>query len=368
MMTTVRKSASRGTGKGGANSLESRLPQLDGFRAIAVLLVMISHAGLEHIVPGGLGVTIFFFLSGYLITSIMVHEWSRTGQLSFRKFYLRRTVRIIPPMLIAIGFTVMLSVAGLIATMNYPSLGWDVLFLTNYATQLGTSSMIPIPLWSLDVEEHFYLAFPLLFVFVRGKWGPASAVAVTCAALCIVVLGLRIAHVAANGPGDEIYYWSHTRIDSILYGCILATWNNPTTEDRVYISGQFRYAVIGVVIIFATIAFRDPVFRQTVRYSLQGLGLFLIFNYAIRNRGFPAKILSNRILKYVADRSYFLYLIHFPLYKALPDLSVSPFVRYGAAIVASFLLAEIVRQLVERPLLRWRQNHELKADIKVSTI
>src|SRR5690606_30338130 len=140
-------------------------------------------------------------LSGYLITSIMVHEWSRTGQLSFRKFYLRRTVRIIPPMLIAIGFTVMLSVAGLIATMNYPSLGWDVLFLTNYATQLGTSSMIPIPLWSLDVEEHFYLAFPLLFVFVRGKWGPASAVAVTCAALCIVVLGLRIAHVAANGPG-----------------------------------------------------------------------------------------------------------------------------------------------------------------------
>src|SRR5690606_28825687 len=122
MMTTARKSASRRTHKGGAKSLESRLPQLDGFRAIAVLLVMISHAGLEHIVPGGLGVTVFCFLRGYPLTSIMVHEWSRTGQLSFSKFYLRRTVRIIPPMLIAIGFTVLLSAAGLIAAMNYPSL------------------------------------------------------------------------------------------------------------------------------------------------------------------------------------------------------------------------------------------------------
>ena len=334
---------------------DSRLPVLDGFRAIAVLIVMASH-GFTDVIPGGFGVTIFFFLSGYLITTLMVQEWDRTGRLDFGGFYLRRVVRIVPPMLIAIAITLALSALGLVSQIEYLALPWDLLFLTNYVPE----SRIPIPLWSLDVEEHFYLLFPLLFAFVRGR----GSVALTCVLLCAAVLASRIAHVVASGPVDDIFYWSHTRIDSILFGCILATWNNPATRDRTRIGGHIGYALLGGTIILATLIIRDPVFRETLRYSVQGVGLFLIFNYALRNAGLPAKVLAHPALKYVADRSYFLYLIHMPMLELADNLGASP----TAGFVASALLAEAVRQLAEKPLLRRRKRYEAQPRIKVSPV
>lgn len=336
---------------------ENRLPVLDGFRAIAVLIVMASH-GFTDVIPGGFGVTIFFFLSGYLITTLMVKEWQRKDKVDFGGFYFRRAIRIVPSMLIAIAITVALSVAGLLPPIEYAALPLDFpAFLTNYLP----ASQIPIPLWSLDVEEHFYLLFPVLFIFVRKR---GKSVALTCALLCVAVLAIRFAHVAVSGPRWEIFYWSHTRIDSILYGCILATWNNPATGDRTRIGGHAFYALLGGVMILATLVIRDPFFRETLRYSVQGVGLFLVFNFALRNAGLPAKVLSLPALKFVADRSYFLYLIHMPLLAAAKTLGWSAVPGF----VASLLLAETVRQFAEKPLLAWRKRVEAQPRIKVSPI
>lgn len=338
--------------------MHERLPALDGLRAIAILIVMISHADLGHVVPGGLGVTIFFFLSGYLITTLMATEWCQTGSLRFGAFYRRRAVRILPPMWIAIALTVALSAFGLIGVIEPSGLPLDLLFLSNYFP----NSRIQIPLWSLDVEEHFYLLFPLLFFFVRGR-----NVAIICSALCIATLQIRIS-VASTGDLGNIYYWSHTRLDSILFGCILATWNNPATGDRTYIGGQVGYAVLGAGLLMATLVIRDPMFRETLRYSVQGVALFLLFNFALRNTGLVARALASRPLKIVADLSYFLYLIHVPLLAASGKLPAPVPVRYAVAFGLSFLLALFVRHQVELPLLRWRKRIETKPGVKVSTI
>lgn len=114
-----------------------RLSPLDGLRAAAVLIVILSHAGLGHIVPGGFGVTIFFFLSGYLITTLMVKEWDKSEKIDLSAFYLRRAVRILPPMFIAIAITVALSILGFGKDFIYGALIWDFLFLSNYAPLFG---------------------------------------------------------------------------------------------------------------------------------------------------------------------------------------------------------------------------------------
>lgn len=90
------------------------IPSLDGIRALAVTTVFVSHAGLSHIIPGGFGVTVFFFLSGYLITTLLRREHEKTGQISLKHFYLRRVYRIFPPMYLVMLLAIMLSVFGLV--------------------------------------------------------------------------------------------------------------------------------------------------------------------------------------------------------------------------------------------------------------
>ena len=96
------------------------IPALDGFRALAIAIVLTSHIGLERIVPGKFGVTLFFFLSGYLITTLLRREVARTGRIDFRAFYRRRAVRILPPLYITFAFFLLLSGVGLIGPIALP--------------------------------------------------------------------------------------------------------------------------------------------------------------------------------------------------------------------------------------------------------
>lgn len=328
---------------------------LDGLRALAVLIVMVSHAGLGHLVPGGFGVTIFFFLSGYLITTLMRLEIAQTGRLSFAGFYLRRTVRIIPPMLICIAVTVGLAAAGLIERpIEHRWLWTDVLFLTNYAAPLGASSNIPIPLWSLDVEEHFYLLFPLAYVALRAR-SDRSAIIAILAGLALA-LAIRIWTVQATDDQANIFYWTHTRIDSILYGCLLAVWNNPVTKDRAFIGPGLGWFVAGIALIGATLLVRDPFFRETWRYSVQGVGLLLIFNHVLRTGGLINRLLSLSPLKWIGNWSYVLYLIHMPLFLLAERLLGVGIAAYAVGFALSGLFAAGMYRFVERPLFRWRKN------------
>src|SRR5580658_4318026 len=150
----------------GASSL--KIPSLDGFRAVSILIVFMSHAGLRQIIPGTFGVTVFFFLSGYLITTLLRLEWKETDAISLRHFYLRRVLRIFPPLYLTLAFASVVTLVGLLpGTLTWSAFGAQVMFLANYYKIYRAGFGMPpgmLVLWSLAVEEHFYVGFPLLYI------------------------------------------------------------------------------------------------------------------------------------------------------------------------------------------------------------
>ncbi len=339
----------------------SRIPGIDGLRGLAILIVMVSHGGLGRYVPGGFGVTIFFFLSGYLITTLLRVEHARRGRVDLVAFYWRRALRILPPLYLTLLLIVGLALINVIDRPVRPtSLLLDVLFLTNYASVLDIPSSLPIPLWSLDVEEHFYLIFPALFAAVALWRG--DRIARLLLIICAAVLVIRIATFVTIGEG-EIFYWSHTRIDSIIFGAILAVWQNPMMDEGCWRPKPI-HVVAALLVIAATIVIRAPVFRETIRYSLQGLALFVLFTAAIQSRGLVARILDQRWLRVVALLSYTLYLVHLPLITATRSFGA---LSVPIAYLLAFAWAALLYAGVERPLAMRRRQILQKAVTRPSS-
>ena len=330
------------------------LPALDGLRAIAILIVILSHTGLGKIVPGGFGVTIFFFLSGYLITTLLRLEAADTGRVSLRHFYFKRTLRIMPPMYLTISLVAVLSMYGLVGhDVTAPGAMADAIFLTNYAPQLGIGGGVVIPLWSLDVEEHFYILFSTLFALVLARTGTPRAAA-TCALLALLPLIVRGGIAATGGDLTNIFYWTHTRLDSILWGSILALWQNPAVDRAAWRPAAWQFA-LAVLVLGICLAVRSPVFRETVRYTLQGAALLVIFSFVLQDRSVLARALGSAPLRYVALISYTLYLAHMPAMAIAEHLGWPLPVLAGIALATIY--AVIMRVVVEAPLQRLRKSH-----------
>ncbi|PYX40677.1 MAG: hypothetical protein DMG81_05495 [Acidobacteria bacterium] len=158
------------------------IPSLDGMRAIAFFIVFVAHAQPFKALPGGFGVTIFFFLSGYLITSLLREEARKTATISLKGFYLRRVLRIFPPCYLTVVFVSTLAATGVLYNReSYASLVSAFLYFSNYWNILGWGNL-PAGLgilWSLAVEEHYYLLFPLLYWWFvrRGSVSGSAGVA-----------------------------------------------------------------------------------------------------------------------------------------------------------------------------------------------
>lgn len=330
------------------------IPALDGLRATAIIIVLCSHVGLQRVVPGQFGVTLFFFLSGYLITTLLRSEIQEKGRIDFRRFYLRRVVRIMPPMYITIAFFVLLSLAGVIHPLSWRGLPFDLVFLTNYFPVSG----LPIGLWSLAVEEHFYLAFPLALGLLARRFSFARCAAIFLG-VCLLVLAVRVLEVNRLADFERVNFWTHTRIDSILFGSILALWNNPVADDTDIVPRGTAGYVVAAALLLPTFLIRDEAFRQTYRYTLQGGGLLVLFNTLIRDRGLAAAALNNWFTRQIAILSYTLYLVHSGLVLAFaPDDGTHPAMATIAAFTLATVYAVLMHRWVERPLSRWRRQTE----------
>lgn len=316
---------------------------------------MLSHVGMEQYVPGQFGVTLFFFLSGYLITTLLRREFLRDQTVSFKAFYFRRAVRILPPLAFAIALAAAMSLAGLLHPLYYPGLISDALFLSNYLPLSG----VPIGLWSLAVEEHFYFVFPAIALLCFARGG-ARACAIFCVIACFATLGVRIFEVARLEDFAHVNFWTHTRIDSILFGAILACWNNPVMDAEDRLPGRWGSYAIGVALLASTFAIRDEVFRQTLRYTIQGIALIFLFNAAIRDASFARRFLDSTPMRFVALLSYTLYLVHSLIVHAAQPLSesIGHTPAMLGALLISFAIAWGVYIVIERPLAQWRRGVE----------
>jgi peptidoglycan/LPS O-acetylase OafA/YrhL len=348
-----------------ATPVAGQIPSLDGLRAISFLLVFVAHSGFE-VIPGGLGVTIFFFLSGYLITTLMREEYARSGHVNLGHFWMRRALRILPPFyLVLLGAVALDLLVAPAATLSSSAIAAQALHLTNYWSIYENYAGEPTGTgvyWSLAVEEHFYLLFPLVYIMMqRRKLAPKSQ-ALMLWGLCVVVLlwrcvlvwGYHVSEYRTNIATD-------TRIDSILFGCALAVWNNPVLDrpsytDRIWL--RFLLPAAAALMLLCLVI-RDPVFRETVRYSLQGLALTYIFIAAIRfhDRGI-FRVLSWRPLVFLGGLSYSLYLMHFVVLLTIERVwhTSNPLAIPACALLLSLAIAWAMYILVERPCARLRRR------------
>jgi peptidoglycan/LPS O-acetylase OafA/YrhL len=342
------------------------IPSLDGIRAISFLLVFAAHCGLEKLVPGGFGVTVFFFLSGFLITTLMRAEFEANGTVNLEHFWLRRVLRILPPfylvLLAAIGWTLLFYPPG---TLSGMAVSAQLLHFTNYwiawhgygGQPAGTGVY-----WSLAVEEHFYLLFPWLYLAMQRRRMQPHHQALLLWALCILILGWRCVLIFGfHVPADRTYLASDTRIDSILFGCALAVWRNPVLDPWRPNERTYRYCIVpaAFALLVVCLLYRDAWFRETLRYSLQGVALTYIFIAAIRFHDWPIfRALNVRPLAFLGVLSYSLYLVHHPvifqLQRYFPTLQTAGLA--AAALGISLALAWIVYVAVEKPCARLRRK------------
>jgi peptidoglycan/LPS O-acetylase OafA/YrhL len=339
------------------------IPSLDGIRALSFLLVFLAHVGTPYI-PGGFGVTVFFFLSGYLITTLLRREAEKTGTVSFKLFYLRRALRILPPFYLVLSLALGLTLLGLLPSpFSWPALAAQALHYSNYwIVSRGWDGMLAGTgvYWSLAVEEHFYLLFPALYALMLRAGMSGRGQHAVLFLLCAVILIWRCSLVFGQGIiGDRTYIASDTRFDSMLFGCALAVWGNPAMDfaqpekPRLL---EWLGAAAGIGLLLTTFVVRDPAFRESVRYSMQGLGLYPLFHLMVRHpQLLVARFLNWRPLCFVGTLSYSLYLLHQVVINVVYlNLPAPEVVRAALSLAVSVLLAIAVWRYVEKPCAKLR--------------
>ena len=357
----------------GAVRLPSHIPELDGMRAIAVLMVVLMHvttlddqssAALSTVAPrflsvvighGWLGVDLFFVLSGFLITGILVDGRDRPHY--FRNFYGRRALRILPLYLVCI-------IVMAFFYKGYSSYFLlSVAFLANMAGPLGVAVPHgPGVFWSLAVEEHFYLVWPALVRVLNRR-----ALAWTCAAIIITEPILR---AVFSARGTDFYALSWFRFDGLASGALLALWfRSPLATKRRSFIAAAACVIASIVITVAGLPFgimSKTVAGMSLRYNQATLVFCAGMLVAIAARSTPLTApLRWRFSRLTGDLSYCLYLIHLSLldgYMALfrhyvpAGFTFSQLVLRGVVVLAaSYGLALLSRRFLERPFLSMKR-------------
>lgn len=343
------------------------IPSLDGIRALAAFIVFVSHAGNQDLIPGGFGVTVFFFLSGYLITTLLRREHEAAGAISLKKFYIRRAFRLFPPLYIVLFIVFGLSFLGVFSTerMTWGGVLSQFGYWSNYYHILHDGKgFVPGTglTWSLAVEEHFYLVFPILFIFLSSRFD-YSGMAKVFVGLCVIVLVWRLILVLGFSVShDYTYRATDARFDSLLYGCLLAVWRNPiylSSAERSEDPSGLHYLVLAgaVALLLFTFLYRDEVFRETLRYSLQGVALFPIFWMAVRYSNlWLFRWLDLPFMRLYGLISYTFYLCHLVILHWLERYLGETLIWAIASFSLAFGCSYVMHIAVEKPIGRLRKR------------
>ncbi len=342
------------------------LPALDGLRALAVIAVLIYHAGLRWMPGGFLGVEIFFTISGYLITSLLLSEWRETGRIVLKNFWLRRARRLLPALfaviILVLAYAVLFlpeEVAGLrgdaAAAFGY-STNWYLIFShKSYFETVGRPSMLR-HLWSLAVEEQFYVLWPLAFVFAMRRWRERRVLAgVLVVALASAIL-MGVLYQPDMDP-SRVYYGTDTRAAGILVGVALAFVWTPGRSDglgaRLPLSAIGFAALAGLLVLCLKISEFDP-FLYRGGFGLVALSTATLIAASVHRKGrLVQAVLGSAVLRWVGLRSYGIYLWHWPVFMLTrPQLDTTldgpPLLALRFAL--TLILAELSFRLVETPV------------------
>ena len=331
-----------------------RIPSLDGLRAISIFMVLIGHAlfsyhgeyrvGWSYLGNGDLGVSIFFVISGFLITTLLLREFEKNGDISLRHFYLRRALRILPPFYTFLLAVVIVWHLGWI-TSDWRSWSSSSFFIRDYMLPgdwyTGHS-------WSLSIEEQFYLLWPAALVFLGRKRGLGLALALIAASPLVRV----ISHKFWN-HGNLDAFMFHMRMDGLMMGCTLAIVHGEPWFGQAWKRIERPMVVLGSLVFLCGVS---PAlshrfagyYRMPVGYTLDNAAICYLLFYFVRNPlSIGGRILNWRPVVHLGVLSYSLYLWQ--------QLFLGPGIAHPIlGVFCAFLCSEVSWHIVERPSLRLR--------------
>lgn len=342
-------------------------PELDGVRGIAIILVLLVHV--NNWPRGGfIGVDVFFTLSGFLITTLLLEEWRARGTVSLRDFYARRALRLFPAVIVLLAaYSVFALVAGgPFLSTRLAGVGYGLTYVSNWPQAFG----LAFPeqelgfLWTLAIEEQYYLLWPslLLLALHVGRLSPRRLIV---AILCVVVAVWiwRIVLVDAGVEGRRIYFGTDTRLDQLLLGAALAAW---FVRRSASAAGSLALRLGGWAgVAFLTWRLFDPVYFRGW-YPTVGLAAIAMASAAIiacvvtNSSSVLGWVLNWRWLRWVGALSYSLYLWHVPAIRVVENSPLGQWTipRILGGIALSFVLAAASYRYVEQPFLRRRKRYE----------
>lgn len=349
------------------------LPALDGLRGLAVAGVLAFHAGLDVMVGGYLGVSSFFTLSGFLITSLLLRQSDHDG-VSLRGFWARRLRRLLPAALVTL-FGVLVLFAPFVATASQRGAmqgdvlaslfdvanWWFILSDDSYGALFVDPSPV-LHFWSLAIEEQFYLLFPILMVLV---WRVAGARRRVMAGVFVVLCALGVALPFVFDMGeDRVYFGTDTRAPELLLGAVLAVAVSSRTVRRRLVLHRGRrdlVAALGALALAVQLYWWWTLEQSTTWLYRGGFAAYAVLSCAVIlaavvPTGPVRTVLAVAPLRWLGARSYGIYLIHWPLFLAfrqeLPD--APPLARAAVATAITLVLAELSYRLIESPIRHGR--------------
>jgi peptidoglycan/LPS O-acetylase OafA/YrhL len=371
----------------------SYIPALDGIRGVAILVIMSYHAGVFLTSGGFYSLDMFFALSGFLITSLLLSEWQRTSKIRLGRFWARRARRLLPALLVML-LGVAFFAAFLVPAATYPTLRGDSLsaifyyanwhFIangSNYFDQTALTSPVTHT-WSLAVEEQFYLIWPLVFLGVFKLWKSTRALLVVCV---VGALASAIEMGLLYTPGDinRVYYGTDTRAQSLLTGAALAVslslWADHRRRAGTFVAGTDRHqrrlggdpawavqtaggraaalavglAGVAVSAVLWTVVSPNDALAYRGGFLLAALATTaVLLSVVCSQRSVLARCLSVAPLRYVGRISYGLYLWHFPLFLYVDHArtGLDGYSLFAVRLILTLAVASCSFYLVERPI------------------
>jgi peptidoglycan/LPS O-acetylase OafA/YrhL len=351
------------------------MPGLDGVRAIAVTGVLVFHAKPEWLPGGFLGVDVFFALSGFLITSLLLAELGETGSVRFGRFYVRRARRLLPALFLVLIATSVLATTvaqdaaarvreDVVAAFFYMTNWWYVLHGQSYFEATGRPPMLQ-HLWSLAVEEQFYLVWPLL-LFGLWRLGRVRGVRIGAAAGALLSTALMTWIAVRDGMPDvvdasRVYFGTDTHAMTLLVGAVLATLWTPrrigselTARGRQVTAAVGFTALVALVAIFWLVGPLSPALYRGGFLVVALVSTAVVAASAVTGTAFSS-LLARQPLRWLGERSYGIYLWHWPIFMVLRpgiDLDAAEWQVQVLRFALTFGAAELSYRFVEMPIRR----------------
>jgi peptidoglycan/LPS O-acetylase OafA/YrhL len=330
-----------------------RLQSLDGIRGVAIGLVLLFHGFVPGFRGGWIGVDIFFVLSGFLITTVLLQEYDRNGSISFAEFYKRRSLRLAPALFLMSALFILYAA---VAMPNFSARLRETLEAILYATNWSEAFKFKTAkyvghTWSLGIEEDFYLVWPailLALIFLLAKkprWYLAAAVA----SLALLVALWRAGLSLEGARPPRLYNGFDTRSDSVFIGCALAF-----VVSRV--GFLWPIGLAGLLAMFIFPKWNSP-FMFMGGYTILALSAALLVAGAARPDTWCSRVLSFAPLVVIGQISYGLYLFHYPIYTMVSEqIGRSPWYLNTIGLSLSVALALLSYYYLERPCMALRHK------------